>query len=135
MPSKKKLAIPKTLGACIDLLYTTREKRLALESEAADVKSNETKIKDHLIATFGKSEMEGARGKVASVSIGSRLVPAVKDWDEVYKYVKKKGAWDLLQKRMSDVAFRERLEAGEEIPGVESFNAVTVSCTKLGAKK
>ena len=67
---------------------------------------------------------------VATAAITRTTVAQVTDWDEVYKYVKKTGEFDLLQKRMSDVAYRERLDAGKPVPGTEPFIVVNLSLTK-----
>jgi hypothetical protein len=45
----------------------------------------------------------------------------VKDWDLVYDYIKTNDSFYLLQKRMSAAAFRELLNLGHEVPGVEIF--------------
>ena len=63
--------------------------------------------------------------------IVTKQVPKVKDWDEFYKYVKKTGSFDLMQKRLTDAAIKERWENGKEVPGVEHFNVVSVSINKV----
>ncbi len=60
-------------------------------------------------------------GLSANVSISETDVPTVKDWDLVYDYIKTNDSFYLLQKRMSAAAFRELLNLGHEVPGVENF--------------
>ncbi len=60
-------------------------------------------------------------GLSANVSISETDVPTVKDWDLVYDYIKTNDSFYLLQKRMSAAAFRELLNLGHEVPGVEIF--------------
>jgi hypothetical protein len=43
--------------------------------------------------------------------------PAIDDWNTFYKYVAESGQFELLHKRLSSTAFRERWDAGEAIPG------------------
>lgn len=126
-----KFKVPKTLGACADLLYTTRERRLKLQKEAAELEAQEKTIKDHIINTLPKSEASGVAGKLARVTVTTKEVPSVKDWDKLYKYIKKTGEFDLFQRRLVNDAVQERWEAGKEIPGVERFTAVSVSINKL----
>jgi hypothetical protein len=127
----KKQVFPKKLGEAVDRLYALREERLVLERQAEELKSQETALKDHLIATFGKSGLEGAAGAVARCSVTQAATASVVDWEALRAWVKKTGAWELLQKRVNDVAYRERLEAGEAVPGVETFMATRVSCTRI----
>jgi hypothetical protein len=43
--------------------------------------------------------------------------PSIIDWPAFYEHVAKTGEFELLHKRLSSPAFRERWEAGEVIPG------------------
>lgn len=115
------MKFPTTVGACIDALYKLRQQRYAIERKAEALKKQENALENHIINTFKKSELDGARGKFAIAGIGQSTVPIVKDWDELYGFIKKHGAWDLLQRRVSATAYRERLEQKEVVPGVESF--------------
>lgn len=127
---------PKTLGACIDLAYEARAERLeyqrSVEEKLAAMKKREDEIEEHILQSFDKSDIEGAKGSIATASVSRLVVPAVKDWPKVFAYISKKKAWDLMEKRMARVAYRDRLEAGEIIPGVESFTKVSLSLTKVG---
>lgn len=95
------------------------------------LQSEESAIKEHIINTLPKSEASGVAGKLARVTIVTKQIPQVKDWDAFYKYVKKTSSFDLLQRRLTDSAIKERWEAGKEVPGVEHFNAVSVSINKV----
>lgn len=123
-------ALPKTLGGCIDMLYSLRQGRHAIEQKAEKVKKDEDVLEKHLLETFGKSDLEGARGKLAVAGVTLSTVPSVKDWDKLYAYIKKKDAFDLLQRRVSATAYRARLDEKVVVPGVESFNVVKLSVKK-----
>lgn len=129
--AKPKFKFPKALGACADRLFTVREERLKIQKSVELLQAEETAIKEHLINTLPKSDASGVAGKLARVTVVTRQVPQVKDWDLFYKHVKKSGDFDLLQRRLTDSAIKERWEAGKEIPGVEHFNAVSVSINKV----
>lgn len=125
------MKFPKTLGTCADMLYELRQKRLAQQKIVDDLQAQETALKDHIIANLPKSDASGVSGKVANVKIAQKDVPQVKDWDAFYKYVIKKKAFELLQRRLNDKAIAERWENKESVPGVESFKVTSVSCTKV----
>jgi hypothetical protein len=126
-----KYKFPKALGACADRLFELRNKRLAMQKDVDAVASEEAALKNHIIDNLPKSEASGVAGKLARVTVVTKQIPQVKDWDAFYKYVKKTGSFDLMQKRLTDAAIKERWEAGKEIPGVEHFNAVSVSINKV----
>lgn len=131
------MAKPK-LGKMIDDLYAARAARLEyqreVEAEVEKLKEVEAKLEEKILQTFDKSEIEGAKGSAATASVTRLVVPAVKDWPEVFKWIAENNAWDLMEKRMARVAFRDRTEAGQAIPGVESFVKVSLSLNKINKK-
>ncbi len=131
MATEVKYKFPKALGACADKLFELRNKRLAEQKKVDEIAAEESALKNHIIENLPKSEASGVAGKLARVTVVTKQVPQVKDWDAFYKYVKKTGSFDLIQKRLTDAAIKERWEAGKEVPGVEHFNAVSVSINKV----
>lgn len=125
---------PKTLGTCVDKLYRMREKRL--EVQRADevllkkLKADEAAMEDHILETFTKDKLEGARGKIAAVSISRTVVPNVEDHDAFLKYVFKKKAFDLLTKAVCRAAVRERWDDGKAVPGIGKFVKLGLSLRK-----
>jgi len=134
MAAEKKPAAfkpPKTLGACADLLFTTRNDRLTLQKQVDALSAQETSLKDHIIATLPKSDSTGVAGKLARVTVVTDEVPQVKDWDLFYAYVHKNKAYELLNRALSKAGVTERLEAGKKVAGVEMFPVVKVSINKV----
>lgn len=127
----KPWTLPKTLGACADALYTTRQDRLVVQKKIDELAAREAALREHLIAVLPKSDATGAAGKIALAQVKTKRVPQVDDWDALYKHVKRTGDFTLLQRRLANDAIAERWDAGKKIPGVVPFNTVTVSVTKL----
>lgn len=121
---------PKSMGACADMLYVMRSKRLAADKVAADLKATEQALIEHIINTMPKDDAGGV-GKTHMVRVVTKQKPQVKDWPVFYAYVAKTKSFDMLQKRLSEQAVQDRLDDGKKLPGVELFNAVTVSLTKV----
>lgn len=123
---------PKSMGACADLLADTREKRLAADKVAEALKAEENRLKEHIINSLDKSST-GAAGKHHMVRVIIKQKPQVREWDKFYAYVHKNKAFDLLQRRLSETAIIDRMmEArGKKLPGIEMFNTVDVSLTKV----
>lgn len=131
---KLKYKVPKTVGAAIDLLYKVRQDRRVLTKKADDEEKQEKLLQLAILAMFKKSDLEGGKGKVGQGNIVNSDVPTVKDKKKFYAYIKKTGAFDLLQGRLSSEAFRARWDAGKNVPGVEKFQVVKLSITKVGTK-
>ena len=131
MTESKSYVFPKTLGACADKLYALREKRASAQRIVDGIEAEEKALKEHLIETLPKSEVEGVTGKVAKVKILRKAIPQVRDYDAFYKFVKQTSGFDMLQKRLNIAAVQERLDAGKRVPGIEIFTAVMISLTKV----
>lgn len=123
------------LGAAerADLLYNTRELRLSVQRRLEKLETLENELKEYFVNTLPKSNSKGISGMTANVTIKPKPIPQVADWDKFYSYVRKNNAFELLQRRLSEDAVKERLEeAGKRgLPGVVIFNAQKVSCVKL----
>jgi hypothetical protein len=124
------MKLPKTLGACVDALYKMREQRLAAQKIVDASKTSEEALKLHVLNNFNRQEVEKSSGKLATCAITRRVVAEVQDWDALFKYVSENDAFDLLQKRVNDTAYRARLEENVEVPGIEPFEVVSLSITK-----
>ena len=131
MAKKAVFKVPKTLGACADRLYELKDEIGELNKQVAVLETEQSAIKTHLIEHLPKSEATGVAGNLARATIKVEPVPQAKDWDLIRAYIVKTKSWDLLQKRLSNGAVGLRWDEGKLIPGIEAFNVVKVSITKV----
>lgn len=132
MATKSKVyKFPKKMGECADLLYNLRAKRLAGQKLVDEVEAEEKALKEHIIEQLPKSEASGISGSIANVKVVNKMVPQVKDWDLLYAHILKTKSFDLLNRALNKGAVEERYEAGKKVPGVEDFQATSVSVTKI----
>jgi len=124
------IQFPTTIGGCIDALYEARAKRLSLSKEVDAAKEVEAQYEAHILNTFDKSELTGARGELATASIKKTVVYQLSDWDSFIAYVDKNNAWELLRRQPGSTACKERFENGDVIPGITPFTKVDLSLTK-----
>lgn len=124
---------PAKLGACADLLYTTRQERLGVHApKVKECEEVERALREHFIATLPKSEAEGVSGRLARVQLKAEVIPIIEDRELLEKYIKRKRCPDLLNApALNFPAVRERWDAGEVIPGVGTFSVIKVSVNKL----
>lgn len=127
---KKSRALPKTLGACVDELGLLREQLSALHRDEEKLKERKAALEQRLIEELPASDAEGIAGKACRATIVTKRVPVVKDWAKLYAYVKKTGAFELLQRRLSTEAVEERWGDKKQVPGIEGFTVKKVSLTK-----
>ena len=125
------MKFPKTMGACADKLYELRNRRLLEQKKVDAIAAEETALKEHIIQTLPKSEASGIAGKLARVTVVTKEVPQVEDWDLFYKHIKKTGSFDLMQRGLATAAIKARWEDGKEVPGVKHFNVVSISMGKV----
>lgn len=126
--------LPKNIGACIDLLVSAKQRRKEIEAEAALVGKQEKLIEAHLLEQFTREQLNGAKGKLASVSVSEKDTPHVDDKEAFGKFVAATKSWDMLYGRAVEEACQSRWEAGEEIPGVSKFHVKKLSLTEVKVK-
>jgi len=128
------MKMPAKLGGKIDLVYSLRAARVAkqkeFDEEIAEMKVEENAIKEAIIADLQKQGLDKGSGDACTASITKGVVPQVSDWDAVYKWVKKTGAFEIFERRVSKAAFKERYEAGVGIPGIDAREIEDLSLTK-----
>lgn len=130
------MALPKTIGATADKLYTVRRHRLELEKTVAGLKSEESELKAHGSKLLGEQGLTSGSGQLATFSVHSSPIPVVEDWEVLYHYISAHEAYDLLQRRISHKAWMDRVEAdGMSIQGIRGESILKVTLTKKrGAK-
>ena len=122
---------PTSMGKCIDMLYEQRAKRLLLQHEVDEMKAEEKDLETHILNTFSKDDLRGAKGDVATAAIKRTTSVVLSDWDTFIAYVAENEAWELLRKQPASNAVKERWDEEIEIPGVEPFVNVGLSLTKV----
>jgi len=115
---------PASVGAMIDQLWSLREQKRKLEADANAVSEKMTDLEETLLARMDSEGVDKATGKLATVSFSHSVVANIvgdDNWAKFHAYIKKTGYFHLLQKRVSEPAYRELLDAGKKVPGAEPF--------------
>lgn len=132
------------LGTLIDQLDAIREKKRALNEKLKEVEVEYSEKENEIRARLAEQGIDKCSGKKATVSLSEVVVGTVTDWDKAYAYIKKTGHFHLLQRRVSDPAFRElfvleqqkrkkAVAANEVIPGFEPFTKINLNLRSLKA--
>ncbi|HQJ52284.1 MAG TPA: hypothetical protein PKW05_10965 [Anaerolineae bacterium] len=110
-----------TLGSTIDEMWALREKKRVAEEAVKKIEVDIAIQEEILLARMDKEDTNKAEGKKASASITNAVVANVQDWGAFHEYIRKNKFFHLLQRRVSDPAYRELLDLGKKVPGVEPF--------------
>lgn len=110
-----------SLGALIDQMHSLREKKRELEASVKDLEGQASLIEVQIMESMAEQGLEKMSGALATVSITSTTTANVTDWDAFWAYIHKMKYGHLLQRRVSDPAYRELLESGKKVPGTEPF--------------
>lgn len=108
-------------AALVDMYIRTRAARLKSQQETTKLEEEEKNLKRLLIEIAIASKVISLGGSVGVVNYRRNFKPKVEDWDLVYGYISKHGAFELLQKRLGEKAVEERWEDSIAIPGIVKF--------------
>lgn len=122
------------LAALADHYWATRAKRLAADKVAEELKAEESRTEATLIKEMQEQNITAIGGQTVRLALPTvpEYVPAVKDWDAVYRHIIATGDFSLLHKRIGANAVKERWDAGETLPGIEKWPVYKLS--KTGVK-
>ena len=104
------------ISELIDEIVRVKAEREGLNTISSELTSRLTKLERdlmELMASAGTTKAASNAGH--SCKVEKKSYPAIKDWTLFYDYVTKTNSFDLLHKRLSNTAFRDRWAAGEEI--------------------
>lgn len=118
---KKKPISAANLGKTIDKIFSLRKKKQELENAVKDVEGQIANLDAEVMEALEATGLEKTSTKSGTVSISTSTVAQVTDWDAFYAYIYKNKFGHLLQRRVSDPAWRELMEQGKKVPGTSGF--------------
>jgi hypothetical protein len=127
------MRLPKTIGFTADKIYQVREERKKAQKVVDKLKDLQRTYEDHFEKLAKEQKTDSARGKLATVSVRYEPEPSVENWDQLYKYIVKNDAFDLLMRRVIATAWRDRVaETKKKVPGVGIVTVRKISINKRG---
>ena len=118
------------LSEAIDAFNSMRAFRLSEQKRIDELKSQEAAMRQGIRETLEANKLRGASGATHTFSLYDKEEPNVEDWETLEAHVKATGQFDLLQRRISSEAVRQRWDRGEEVPGVGKFTNTKVSLVR-----
>lgn len=117
---KKVLSAPE-LTKAIDKVFSLRTKKAEIEAAVKDLEGQISDLESEILETLQSSGLEKTATKKGTVSVSTSTVAQVTDWDSFLAYIYKNKYGHLLQRRVSDPAWRELQEQGKKVPGTAPF--------------
>jgi len=114
----------------IDQYVETKNNREALNEEAKECTNKMGRLEKDIMELMSTAGIDKAATDKASVTMKATKHPAIDDWATFYEYVASTKQFELLHKRLSSTAFRERWEAGEAIPGTSTSEVWELSVVR-----
>lgn len=112
-----------------------RERKKNLKKQIKEINQQMELLEGELFKLLGEKNLVSMKTEEVTVSIKKQPVPVLEDWDKYFKYAKRKGNEDLIQKSVPSRAWRERYDDGKKVPGTSSFQRVSLSVTKRRSNK
>ena len=115
------------LGAMIAQLSEIRDRRRELAAEEKDLVEKYETLKTAFVQRMEEEGCTRISSKEGTVILTETIVPQVNDRDAMGQWILETGNIYLLQNRVNSAAYRELVEAGQEVPGVTPFTKKDVS--------
>jgi len=119
------------LGNHIDKLFLMKLEIDREEVKIKKLKDKYEKVREAVYNKVSKEDLDGGKGKLAKVSLVRTESPSIEDFDKFFKFVIRNKSKDLIARKVNSKAWRERLEAGKKVPGVEKFVKITMRLSKI----
>lgn len=109
----------RTIDDLIKERQAVTEQLRAANNLVKEIKEQQDNLDRLLMWKMDKTGVTRVGNDDASVSIGTDVVADVTDWESVYEHIQSTGDFSLIQRRVSSTAYRELLNMGENVPGMQ----------------
>ena len=106
-----------TLADLIDAFVIEKNKRDDLQEQVKECTRRMTALEGDIMMQMSEAGISQAGSDKANCFMRQTKQPSIVDWNAFYGYVAETKQFELLHKRLSSTAFKERWDAGESIPG------------------
>lgn len=121
------------LGSLGDAIYAKAAEISEAEARVKELQTERKDLEDQLLVAMKAAGTDIVRGATATVSISSRTRASIADFSEFDRFVLRKKALHLFERRIAQTAYRELKDAlnGKAVPGVSEFTYDTLNVRKV----
>lgn len=114
----------------IATMVDIREEKRKIKAVEKELNERWRSLEMELLIRLDDQGMEQAKTKEGTASINETVLPQVVDWDAFNAHILENEALFLLQRRPAAAAYRELLDSGEKVPGVEPYTQRSIGLRK-----
>lgn len=111
------------LGAIGDAIYSKNEEIAEASAKVKKLEQEKRALEKRLLQGMQAAGTDMVRGAKATVSISEKTRAQIVDWDALVKFVLRKKALHLFERRIASTVYRELKEqlGDKPIPGLNEF--------------
>lgn len=121
---------PLTTAEIVSQMVEIRDEKRKIKAREKELNESWRSLELELLIRLDDQGMEKASTKDGTASINEVVLPQVVDWDAFNQHILDNEALYLLQRRPAAAAYREHLESGDTIPGVEPYTQRSIGLRK-----
>lgn len=115
----------------INSLVEVRQQRAQLAVQDKELVQKATQLEADIMHAMTEAGTFRAASDVGhTVNMAKKVHPTIVSWDDFYNYLAETRNFDLIQKRLSGPAFRDRWDQGVAIPGASSSEVWELSISQ-----
>lgn len=126
MSEKQDLTTADLIARLVDI----REEKRKIKAREKELNEEWRSLELEALIRLDDQGMDKASSKRGTISIGENILPQVIDWDVFGEHIIENDALYLLQRRPSAAAYRELLDSGETVPGLEPYTQRSINLRK-----
>ena len=111
------------LGDTADAIYSKNEEIALANAKVKELETEKRAIEERLLNAMQEAGTNIIRGALATVSISETVRPQIADYDELTRFILRRKALHIFERRISSRAYIELKESmnGKPIPGLSEF--------------
>lgn len=121
------------LGSLGDAIYAKNSQISEAEARVKELQQEKKELEDQLLQGMTAAGTDIVRGNNATVSISNLTRASIADMDEFERFVLRKKALHLFERRIAQKAYQELKESlkGKAVPGVSEFSYQRLNVRKV----
>jgi len=107
------------IGELATKLFELKAEKTRLNAEVSMLEPQIKETEKELLNKMREEKLLKLSNDLGTIYISPQVVPDVVNWDMFYEYIGRTNSFHLLERRLTKTAFREMVENGESVPGVD----------------
>lgn len=125
---------PGTVAKDVNQLLDLKRKLDLANAKLKPLKDRYGALEDDVLKRYTAEELSSVKTKKGLVARTETTVPDLTDFLAFWEYAKAQNAPELFRKQVNSDAWREHVEKGQPVPGVQAFTRVGLSVRLRGGK-